>query len=716
MKQNREIKKILLVDPPRTAPEENLKRTRPTVQSPLGILYVAAVLEKNGYEVKILDAVIEAENPAVPVVIEKGVARFGLNDKEIESYIREFAPDVIGVSCVLSVKYNDARNICKIAKKYDPDCPTIMGGGHPTQYTTKVLQDPNLDYVVIGEGEFSTLELIQYLEGEISLNALDGIGMKNDGKVKIIPKTKFIENLDDIPFPARHLVPMEKYSKVNMPHGETTRTPWATIFTSRGCPASCFYCGSHVLWGRRYRGRSAENVLEEIKSLIDDFGIKELLIEDDNFTYEKKRTGKILDKIIKNNWDLTWTTPSGTAIFALDEELLIKIKESGCVSLTLAIESGSQRVLSKVIKKPLSLEKAKHVVKKAKSLGIKTRAFFMLGIPGETKEEMEQTVELARELKIDWACFNITTPMPGTQLYDICLDEQYIDQEIDPVNIEYTNARIKTDEFSEQYVSDMWEKGNSINFLENPNMESGGNIDRAINDFKRVIRIVPNHEMAHAALEKAYKKKEERSWDPVWEEVFKTREWGKYPPIELVRFIARNYYKISGRKDVRILDIGCGTGAATWYLAREGFCASGIDASMTAVDIAGKRCRKEQLEAEFKVGDIIRLDYENECFNCVVDINAIQHNTIEKIKIIIDEAFRVLKPGGKIFSIMMSEGCRFDEKNNPLEDKGTTSFVNSDTVQDLFSGFKNIVVEKSEYTDRGNFISNFIIHAEKGNN
>lgn len=382
-----------------------------------------------------------------------------------------------------------------------------MGGSHPTQNCQDVLKDNHLDYVVLGEGDYSFFELLQFIEGKRSIDTLDGIGMKNKKGIFIIPKSRYIIKLDEIPFPAHHLLPLEKYWKVNIPHGETTRVPWMTIYTSRGCPAKCIYCAVHTVWGMNYRYRSAENVLSEMEFLINKYGIKEFLMEDDNFTYNKERIIKILDGIICKGWDLTWTTPNGVAIFALDKILLEKFKKSGCTSIVLAVESGSQRVLTQVIRKPLSLKKVREVVKDPKQIGLKTKAFFMLGIPGETKDEMMATIELARELKVDWSCFSVTQAIPGTELYDLCVRNHYIDIDIDTENIEYTTAKIQTEEFDEEFVNKMWDTANNINFFENPNLMDGGNVDQAILDFKRVIRMVPEHELAHLYLGVAYKEK-----------------------------------------------------------------------------------------------------------------------------------------------------------------------------------------------------------------
>lgn len=205
----------------------------------------------------------------------------------------------------------------------------------------------------------------------------------------------------------------------------------------------------------------------------------------------------------------------------------------------------------------------------------------------------------------------------------------------------------------------------------------------------------------------------QKSWDSIWEKVFQTQEWGKYPPEELIRFIARNYYKISNRKKIKILDLGCGTGAATWYIAREGFSAYGIDNSKTAIKIAKERFKNENLECEFKVGDFIKLDYLDNFFDCAVDVASLQHNRIENLRKVLDETFRTLKPGGKIFSMVVSKRCKLLEKTNPCRGKGFVYYFSKKEVMNLFSKFKNINIEITERTDRGNFISFYIITAEK---
>ncbi len=200
-----------------------------------------------------------------------------------------------------------------------------------------------------------------------------------------------------------------------------------------------------------------------------------------------------------------------------------------------------------------------------------------------------------------------------------------------------------------------------------------------------------------------------KSWDKRWERTFRTREWGKYPPEELVRFIARNYYRSKSRRKIRILDLGCGTGASTWYIAREGFTTTGIDGSPTAVKIAKKRFAKERVKADLRVGDIVELPFKNEYFQAVTDIGSIQHNSPTNIRKIIAEAHRVLKPGGKFLGHMIAENRAL------VRWEGTTHYFTRGELRTLFKVFSNVTVDSITRTE-GNGrtrIKHWIVEAVK---
>jgi SAM-dependent methyltransferase len=202
-----------------------------------------------------------------------------------------------------------------------------------------------------------------------------------------------------------------------------------------------------------------------------------------------------------------------------------------------------------------------------------------------------------------------------------------------------------------------------------------------------------------------------RSWDPSWEKVFRSQEWGKYPPEELVRFIARTFSRCPDRRAIRILDLGCGTGAATWYLAREGFSAFGIDGSKTAIELARARFKTEHLKADFSVGDFVRLDYPNAFFDCVIDIAAIQHNRMPAAARIVSEIRRILKPGGRLFSMLISRRSQFPEGADPTQGKGFVHLFSTAEVHTLFSGLADLGIERSERTDRGALVAHFVLTA-----
>ena len=500
------IKKILLMEPPVTRPSNfSAKRIRIGVLPPLGLACIAAVLEKEGYEVKIFDCLIEGSLNGTPY--KKGKIRYGLPDEEIKKEIERFSPDMVGVSCLVSAKVYDMLNVCKIAKEVNKNIVTVTGGAHPTTAYYEVLKDKNLDFVVLGEGEYSALELIKTLNERRDLSKVDGLAYRENGKIKVNPKTKYIENLDELPLPARHLLKMEKYIRTTSPHSGIKRQPYTSMVTSRGCRNRCSFCVIRCLWGEKPRFRSAENVLKEIDHLIKTYGIKEIHFEDDNLTSDKKRAMAIFNGIIEKKWDLSLNSPSGLTVHSLDEELLSTMKKAGYYSISIAIESGDKDIL-RLMRKPVDLERVKALVKIVHKLGMRVKGFFILGYPGETKEQMQKTVDFAAKVGLDWALFFLATPIPGSELEKQCKEKGYlIDETMDYVTQFYV-MNIKTPEFEPEYVENLREKANfEINFKNNINLKSG-NYDWAIEDIGDVVKFYPHLDFPHFYLGIAYEKKE----------------------------------------------------------------------------------------------------------------------------------------------------------------------------------------------------------------
>lgn len=404
--------KVLLINPPLTLLSYEIRSVVP----PLGLAYIGAVLEKKGHKVEILDTV--ALNWRNPTRV-RGMVHFGQQWKDISKSIEKSKPDVVGLSFLFSSQSHNAHKVAELVKTYDRDVPVVMGGAHPSALPKQVLEDQNVDYVIIGEGEIAMSEFLDKWSREAPLNDIDGFAYRAGKKIKVKPKMFFIENLDSLPFPARHLLPMEEYFNAMTSHASALmRRRYTSMITSRGCPFNCVFCSIHTIWGHRWRARGPENVLLEIEHLVNTFRIREVHFEDDNLTLDGKRIEKICDLMMESNLDIKWATPNGVAIWTLNKNLLKKMKKSGCYKLCFGIESGDANTL-KFIGKPVSLTHARKVIQWANEAGIWTHGFFVIGFPNESYKSIYKTLKFAVKSDLDFASFFIATPYPGTTLLDI---------------------------------------------------------------------------------------------------------------------------------------------------------------------------------------------------------------------------------------------------------------------------------------------------------
>jgi len=405
--------KILLINPPTTLRGHD--HTEPGAFPPLGLAYVAAVLERDNYDVRILDALALGISN---VQKSNGATRFGISENDIRRYLRGYDPDIVGIQCMYTAYAQDAHDVARLVKDANPNTPVVMGGAHASVAPDEVLKDKNVDLTVKGEGETTFLELVRCLERRNDISRVQGTITRKDDKIITNPPRAYIQDLDSLPFPARHLLPMDLYLSQSSKNPYNMRHPHAEMITSRGCRASCIFCSIHSIWGHTWRARSPTNVVDEIELLVDKYNVGEIHFVDDNISLDRKRMIEICEEIKKRKIDIKWTTPNGIAIYTLDEKVLEKMRQSGCYRLTFGIESGCYET-QRFIGKRINLDRARALVRHANNIGIWTIATFIIGFPYESKDSITDTINFAINSDLDFAVFYLPIPFPGTRLRDI---------------------------------------------------------------------------------------------------------------------------------------------------------------------------------------------------------------------------------------------------------------------------------------------------------
>ena len=424
--------RVLLINPQNSVPLKS--NFTVNIFQPIGLAYVASILEKNNYPVEILDALALGFDKEKIVGNKKII---GLNYNEIRKKVVDYNPDVVGISCPFSFQSHEAHIVAKIVKKVNSNIIIFAGGAHATIQPEEILGDNNFDFVVRGEGEYTTVELLKAIEKHTSTKSIKNLSFRNNrGKIIHNIRGEPIMNLDNLPLPARHLLPMEKYFQAaktgrvieGMLSYGSRRT---SIFTSRGCPFTCTFCSVHLTMTRTWRYRSPENVLSEIKECVTKYGIRYFDILDDNFTLDPNRAKQICRLIIKNRLKIQWSTPNGIRADRVDEELIKLMKKAGCIQIKVAVESGSKRVLQNIVKKNLDLEMVKKTVSLCKKNHLSVEAFFIIGFPEETIADIHKTIAFAKELRklgCGYCYFFTATPYFGTEMYDNAIKNGYLDQ------------------------------------------------------------------------------------------------------------------------------------------------------------------------------------------------------------------------------------------------------------------------------------------------
>jgi len=424
--------KVLVTNPPWPGPGYGARsdvrwphrRSDKYLEYPIYLAYLVAVLEEAGIDVHFIDGV--ADDLSVQAFVDKA---------------KKIGPDIIAMECSTPSILKDLHTAKKLKEEIE-DTFIVLMGSHPTYFHREILSENKfVDAIARGEFDLTIRDLALALqEAKQQLQHVDGISYREGEIIKINKYRSLIQDLDSLPFPARHIVKSDSYREAVFTGKNCT-----TIVSSRGCPHQCIFClWPRTMYGKKFRRRSPVNVVDEIQHVVDEYGVDEIYFDDDCLTLDKNRLLKICEEIVRRNIDVKWMCQA--RVDNVDLEILEAMKKAGCHYIKYGVESGSQDLLD-AMKKGITLDEVRKAFKATKKVGIKTQAFFIFGLPWETPETVEQTIEFAKEIKPDSAQFAVVIPHPGTELYDLCLQKGWLKYE-SWEDFDCRKALIETDNLS----------------------------------------------------------------------------------------------------------------------------------------------------------------------------------------------------------------------------------------------------------------------------
>ncbi len=467
---------------------------------PYGVLSIASYIRARSTSdviSRILDFTVLPDSP-------------GEIEEEVRKTMKAFKPDIVGVSALFSLVYDSIHYFCGLVKRVDPSAVTVAGGACAMYDYHSLLQDvETLDAICYSEGEKPFLRLVDagdpytVLDHDVAWVTRKSLA---DGAT---PKADYIFNLDEIPFLDYNLIDCRKYTPpvdfnaFSDHENQASDNVYLSIHTTRGCPFNCIFCAANALHGRKMRFMTSTYTLDNIRSMVKKFGLTHLTFEDDQFLIDKKRAKEILQGIGELETKIEVCISAVTVSF-VDDEIAALMKRIGIDKLNLAVEHGSEYVLKHIIEKPFTMRQLRDAVDALKKHDISPSFLIVTGLPGEREEDRDETVRLIKELGIDWTIFHTATPFKGSRLYDICMENGYVEKE-DIHRADMKHAVINTPNMSAEAVTEKTYLMNlELNFVDNHRMKIG-DFKTALIWLKEVARKYPGHAFAHYYISKAYK-------------------------------------------------------------------------------------------------------------------------------------------------------------------------------------------------------------------
>lgn len=508
--------RILFVIPPYFNADDFIGQEKtavlPAFTIPYGMLSLEAYLRKNctnKVQVKILDLNIDLKS-----LLDGGsiVNWSDLFAQRIYTECEAFSPDIVGISALFNSSFKYLEHTARSIKKYHADTLVVAGGGLPSAAYSRVLkQCPSIDAVCKGEGELAMRSLVDAVNRAIPLRDHKSWITRPSLELGKSPDLDFVQNLDDIPIFNYEIVDLNNYNSrsIDKRFADTKRREMS-IHTSRGCPFRCVFCANPSLHGRDVRTMSVTRVVGDVKRMRDDFGMDVLMIEDDHFFNDIPRAKQILRGLIELNVRIEF--PNGVAVYAIDDEVAELFSRAGVSTVALAVESGSDYVLNKIIKKPLKKRFIKPAVENLRRHGVLSHVFIVIGLPGEMHEHRQETLHMLLQTGFDWVHVYCAIPIYGSRLYDICVENGYISN-TDSEDFITTKSVIRAPGVDpEEIEKAAYEMNLSVNFVNNYNMKIG-NYELAEDYFKNVCLKYPTHCFGQLYLSESLRAQGKSGWE-----------------------------------------------------------------------------------------------------------------------------------------------------------------------------------------------------------
>jgi len=502
-------KQVLLLNPfadicyeAKTEEEGKILNSHIVCQTPLGLSYIYTYAKKKlkDFDFHILDG--------QAILFENASKGMEANWNILLEKIKHINPSAIGIGAYFYRAAILFHETCKRIKEALPSTIIVAGGNYATDATDLIMKDKNVDFTILSEGDITFVECLEKYFSNGDLSSINGFAYRDNKGLSISPKTNFIKDLNILPIPDRTQLPMNLYGQdISALDRVYDSYKMLNMTISRGCANACTFCIAKQFWGRKIRYRDMESVLEEMRILKEEYGADIIAIDDDNFLLNKKEASRIMKEMIKRNLNVKWLCSGGTNVRVLnnDDDYLDLVIKSGYCFFNLAIESSSNETLKK-IKKPVTAEESESLIKKVRSKypGVYLNAFFMIGFPFETKQDILNTFDFSEKLELDWSTFHTVNPYPNTEFYDYCVENKIIE----PYGFVYGKSNKRIEEIFQQglidggdwtsdWLSKMIYKHNlKINFLNNRNLRYKEYI-QALRDFEYIITLVPNHALAY---------------------------------------------------------------------------------------------------------------------------------------------------------------------------------------------------------------------------